>query len=316
VGLVDRLLAGDQRALARLATLVEAGDPVGADALVRLYPRTGGAHVVGLTGPPGAGKSTLVNALIGAIRAGGRRVGVVAIDPSSPLSGGAVLGDRIRMMERHADDGVFVRSMASRGRLGGLAAATAGVVHLLDAAGFPVVLVETVGAGQDAVDVAALARTTVVVQVPGLGDGVQAIKSGLLEVGDLLVVNKADRPGADELAALLRDNLRTADSAPDRWSVPVLKTVATTGDGVAPLLAQIDAHAAHLRRTPGWEERRRAAATAEVLTHVRLALERRLALAATETPELHRTIEDVAARRLAPAAAAARLLAGADLLGG
>lgn len=307
MGLVERLLAGDHRALARLATLVEAGEAVGEAALARLYPRTGEAHVVGVTGPPGAGKSTLVNALIGAVRGTDRRVAVVAIDPSSPLSGGAVLGDRIRMMERHADDGVFVRSMAARGRLGGLAAATAGVVHLLDAAGFPLILVETVGAGQDGIDIAALAQSVVVLQVPGLGDGVQAIKAGLLEVADILVVNKADRPGADELARHLRYAVAPGHAA--GWSVPVVPTVAATGDGIEALLERIDAHRAHLRASGRWRDKAETAARAEVLGRLRVALERRLVPGDRELPELRRAIEAVAERRADPAAVVSGLLA-------
>ena len=185
-------LQSDPRALPRLATLVENEHPSGQAALQALYPGTGHAHIVGITGPPGAGKSSLIAALIGEVRATGRQIAVIAVDPSSTVSGGAVLGDRIRMMERYADSGVFVRSMASRGRQGGLAWTTANLVHLLDAAGYPLIVIETVGTGQDGTDIASLADTVVVVEAPGLGDGVQAIKSGLLEVGDIVVVNKAD----------------------------------------------------------------------------------------------------------------------------
>lgn len=308
MGLVDRFLAGDERALARLATLVEAGHPVGEAALARLYPTTGRAHVVGITGPPGAGKSTLVNALIGAVRTGGRRVAVVAVDPSSPVAGGAVLGDRIRMTERHADAGVFVRSMASRGRLGGLAGATASVVHLLDAAGFPIVLVETVGAGQDGIDIATLAQTVVVLQVPGLGDGVQAIKAGLLEVGDVLVVNKADLGGAAEQARLLR-MLTVGAAAETAWQVPVISTVAATGEGIDDLLGRIDAHLTHLRVSGEWQTRLRAAAEGEILDRLRTELDRQLAKAPDRLPELSGLIDDVANRRALPGAAAADLLA-------
>ena len=307
MGLVDRFLAGDRRALARLATLVEAGEPAADDALARLYLRTGAAHVVGITGPPGSGKSTLADALICEFRTDGRTVGVVAVDPTSPVSGGAVLGDRIRMMRRHADAGVFIRSMASRGRTGGLAAATTGVVHLLDAAGYDVVLVETVGAGQDAVDVASLAHTVVVLQVPGLGDGVQAIKAGLLEIGDLLVVNKADQPAADEVARQLRQAVTpTRDSA--TWTIPVLTTVAATGEGVAALRDRIDAHRTHLRASGEWSTRTLTAARAEVLGGLRQQLERRLLRSPEETHELRRAIADVAARRRAPASVVADLV--------
>lgn len=312
MGLIDRFLAGDRRALARLATLIEVGDPVGDAALSRVYPATGKAHIVGVTGPPGAGKSTLVDALIGAVRDSGRRVAVVAVDPSSPISGGAVLGDRVRMGRWHADDGVFVRSMASRGRLGGLAAATAGVVHLLDAAGFPLILVETVGAGQDGVEIASLAQTTVVVQVPGLGDGVQAIKAGLLEIGDILVVNKADEPGAAEQVRLLRD-LTTSGADAAGWRVPVLPTVAATGDGVDVLLDHLDAHLALLRAGGGWELRLRSAAEAEVLGRLRAVLERRLAVSPEGVLELSGLLTAVAERRATPGEVVARLV---DRLGG
>jgi LAO/AO transport system kinase len=238
--LLDRLRSGDPRALPRLATLIENEDAAALDALDTLHPHTGAAHLVGVTGPPGVGKSTLVAALLGPIRASGRRVAVLAIDPSSPLTGGAVLGDRIRMMDRHGDDGVFIRSMASRGRQGGLAWATAGLIHLLDAAGFPLILVETVGTGQDGTDIANLVDTVVVVEAPGLGDGVQAIKSGLLEIGDVIALNKADQPGAADTLRLLRAALGSGAD------VPIVPTTATTNEGVAALLAAIDEHGRRL----------------------------------------------------------------------
>jgi len=308
VSLVERLRAGDPRALPRLVTLIEAGEEVGERALAELFATTGRAHIVGITGPPGAGKSTLVNALIGAYRGVDRTVGVVAIDPTSPLSGGAVLGDRIRMTGRHDDSGVFIRSMAARGRLGGLAAATASVVHLLDAAGFDVILVETVGAGQDGAEVAALAQTVLVLQVPGLGDDVQAIKAGLLEVGDLIVVNKADRSGADELVRQLRQALNSP-AADGSWSVPVLRASAATGEGVEALREQIDAHRASLQESGELQDRVRAAASWEVLNRFRLDLERRLALTPEELPALGEAISAVADRRATPAAVVADLTA-------
>lgn len=304
--LVARLDVGDRRALPRLLTLIENRDPVGIAALDLLYPRTGRAHVVGITGPPGSGKSSLVAALVEAIRASGRRVAVVAIDPSSPVSGGAVLGDRIRMMALHADPGVFVRSMASRGRVGGLAPAAAGIVHALDAAGFPIVLLETVGTGQDGIDVAALAHTVVVVQVPGLGDGVQAIKAGQLEIGDVLAVNKADLPGAEDVLRAMRQTAE-ATRRPDGWRIPVRKVSAATGDGIDPLLAAIDAHADHLRAGDGWDRRQTIAAQAEVLSGLRSALERRLAHVAGDDM-LAALVASVANRETAPDAAIAALL--------
>lgn len=312
--LVERLRAGDPRALPRLISLLEQGSERGQRALSELYPRAGQAHIIGITGPPGAGKSTLVNALIGSFRATGRRVAVLAIDPSSPYSGGAVLGDRIRMMERHADDGVFIRSMASRGRLGGLAAATTDVVHLLDAAGFDVILLETVGAGQDGVDIARLARTVVVLQVPGLGDGVQAIKAGMLEVGDILVVNKADLPGAKELGRLLRQSVMplTPGNAPE---IPVLYTVASTGEGIDELRVAIDQHGAAVLATGQAEEQAEIAARGEVLDRLRFELEQRLLRDPDEMPAIQAAIAEVAARRTT-SAAAVRLLIEPLLSGG
>ena len=305
--LVQRLQAGDRRALPRLITLLEQGHHAGQAALAELLPETGRAHVVGVTGPPGAGKSTLVNALIGAFRECGRRVAVVAVDPSSPLSGGAVLGDRIRMMERHADPDVFIRSMAARGKLGGLAAATADVVHLLDAADFDPVIIETVGAGQDGIDIAHLAQTVVVVQVPGLGDGVQAIKAGVLEVGDILVVNKADLPGARELQRLLRQAVMPLADAP-RPEIPVVATNAATGEGVGALRQAIDEHRAGLIASGEWQVRSDAAARHEVLARVRHELERRLEQDAGSAPAVAEAVAAVASRQKTAADAAHELL--------
>ena len=309
--LLVRLQGSDRRALPRLATLVENGDPDGLEALDALFPLTGRAHVVGVTGPPGAGKSTLVAALLGRIRAEGRRVAVIAVDPSSPLSGGAVLGDRIRMMGRHADDGVFVRSMASRGRQGGLAWATAGLVHLLDAVGFPLILIETVGTGQDGTDIASLADTVVVVEAPGAGDGVQAIKSGLLEVGDIVVINKADQPGAEDAQRLIRSSFGLAHPSLDR-TVPVLATIATTESGMSELLAAIDDHEVWLDETGQRSVRRERGARAEVLSGLRAVLDRRLESGPGRSPELTALIARVARRDLSPRRAVDALVVALD----
>ena len=242
--------------------------------LESLYRFTGAAHVIGITGPPGSGKSTLISALVEQIRSA-KDVAVLAVDPSSPLTGGAVLGDRVRMMVHHADQGVFVRSMASRGRQGGLAWATAELVHLLDAAGFPVILVETVGTGQDGIDIAALAQTTVVVEAPGLGDGVQAIKSGFLEVADIVVVNKADQAGADEALRMLRTTHDLARSLV-RPRTPVLATSAVQGDGISKLNSAIASHLTWLQES-GELARRANAPEIEVLVALRALLHRSLA---------------------------------------
>ncbi|MGH2617278.1 MAG: methylmalonyl Co-A mutase-associated GTPase MeaB [Thermomicrobiales bacterium] len=305
---LDRLHSGDPRLLPRLATLIENEDPRGLEALDALYPLTGNAHIVGLTGPPGAGKSTLIAALVDQIRASDRRVAVLAVDPSSPLTGGAVLGDRIRMMARHADPGVYMRSMASRGRQGGLAWATAELVHLLDAAGYPLILVETIGTGQDGTDIASLADTILVVEAPGLGDGVQAIKSGLLEVGDVVVVNKADQPGAREAVRLLRSSLALGHAADGR-TTPVLATDAITGTGVPELLAALEDHSAWLDSTGHRSLKREQGARAEVLAGLRATLDRRLGTGHDQTPALTDAISRVARRELTPRRAVEEIVA-------
>jgi LAO/AO transport system kinase len=310
MGLADRVLTGDVRAVARLATHIENGTAVGAEALAKLYPQTGRAHIVGITGAPGAGKSTLIGALIQQIRKSGRTVGVVAVDPTSPLSGGAALGDRIRLLDTWNDSGVYIRSMASRGRYGGLAPATAGMVHLLDAAGFDIVLVETVGVGQEEVDIAARAHTTVVLQVPGLGDDVQSLKAGLLEVADLFVVNKADRPDANAVARSLRDligPIRARDT--DAWTPPIIKTVGTTGDGVDHLLNAIDRHHDYLRGSGDWAERTRAMAQSELRALVWQRLQLGLSDDLSRSTDATRIVSDIAERRLNPAEGAELFLA-------
>lgn len=320
---------GNPRAVARLITRVERDDAAAQTVVRALYDATGQAHVAGITGPPGSGKSSLVNELAKAFRRRGQRVGIVAVDPSSPFTGGALLGDRVRMRDLSGDEGIFIRSMASRGGLGGLAHSTAAAVKVLDAAGYDMVLVETVGAGQAEVDIATAAHTTVVLEAPGMGDDVQSIKAGILEIADILVVNKADRPGANRavksLEMMLHLGAPPADAdghhgegpapangraASASWNVPVLSTVATTGAGIEELADAIEGHGRHLRATGGWAARERARSRNEIERLLRDRFIDRLARA-IPVDEREALITAVAERRLDPYAAADRLFAGA-----
>jgi LAO/AO transport system kinase len=276
--LVPKALDGNRYALARLISLVEDDGTDARAAVATLYPHTGQAHVIGVTGAPGTGKSTLVNQLAKALRARDTTVGVVAVDPSSPFTGGAMLGDRVRMRDLAGDPGVFIRSMATRGNLGGLARATCDVVKVLDAAGFGVVLVETVGAGQAEVDIARTAHTTIVVEAPGMGDEVQALKAGLMEIADVLVVNKADRPGAANTARALEMVINRdapfsgAEASEDPWRPPILQAVALDGTGVPEVLEATFAHREHLRGSGLWVERERARVEMELFNALQQGL--------------------------------------------
>ncbi len=312
--LVDQLLAGNRRALSRLLSIAERGGPRAAGVLRVLYPRTGRAHVVGVTGPPGAGKSTLVGAMARDFRTRGQTVGIVAVDPTSPFTGGAILGDRVRMLDLQSDPGVFVRSMASRGAAGGLARGTADLVAVLDAFGMDVVIVETVGAGQDEVEIVRMVDTTVVVAVPGLGDDVQALKAGILEIADILVVNKADREGAEQVAKDLLGALRLAESGP--WQVPVLQTIASTGHGVDELVDAILRHRAYLESSGTWRQRRVEVARRRVLALVEDQVHQRLERA-FDAERWRTRFEQAAARAADPYALAGEALAelGASING-
>jgi LAO/AO transport system kinase len=284
--LLDAARAGDRRSVARLLTIVENDEPGSAEVLRTLYPETGRARIVGVTGPPGGGKSTLVSRLAAHYRTTLDRVAIVAVDPSSPFTGGAILGDRIRMRDRFLDAGVFIRSMASRGHVGGLARATMRVVNVLDALGTALVIVETVGVGQEEVDVVRVADTVCLVTVPGLGDDIQAIKAGVLEIADVLVVNKADLPGADQAARDLAQMLSLGPSGrPQRaagaseakpWKPPIIRTSAQDGGGIDALAQAIDTHAAWIAASGERDSRRAAAARQEVEALLREALVRRL----------------------------------------
>jgi LAO/AO transport system kinase len=263
--LVDQAQQGSARAVARLISLVEDASPALREVMALLAPHAGHARVIGLTGSPGVGKSTTTNALVGAYRRRGMRVGVLAIDPSSPFSGGALLGDRVRMQDHATDPDVFIRSMASRGHLGGLSWATPQALRVLSAAGCDVVLLETVGVGQAEVEVARLADTTLVLLAPGMGDGIQAAKAGILEVGDVFVVNKADRDGADSVVRDLRYMLSLGDRRTDRgWRVPIVKTVASQGEGADAVVEEVERHGAWMAGSGTLDARRRARAADEV----------------------------------------------------
>ncbi|MFC9593333.1 methylmalonyl Co-A mutase-associated GTPase MeaB [Streptomyces sp. NPDC056944] len=275
--LVAQAREGRPRAVARLISLVEGASPQLREVMAALAPLTGGAYVVGLTGSPGVGKSTSTSALVSAYRRAGRRVGVLAVDPSSPFSGGALLGDRVRMSEHASDPGVYIRSMATRGHLGGLAWSAPQAIRVLDAAGCEVILVETVGVGQSEVEIASQADTSVVLLAPGMGDGIQAAKAGILEIGDLYVVNKADRDGADATARELNHMLSLGEArAAGDWRPPIVKTVAARGEGIDEVVEALEKHRAWMEEHGVLAERRRARAAREVETIAVTALRERI----------------------------------------
>lgn len=328
--LIDGVLNGRYRAIARLITQVENSEAAAETAVMQLHAHTGQAHVVGITGPPGSGKSTLVNELAKELRRQEKRVGIIAVDPSSPFTGGAILGDRVRMHDLAGDRGVFIRSLASRGNLGGLSLATTAVIKILDAAGFDVVLVETVGAGQSEVDIAAAAHTTLVIEAPGMGDDIQSFKAGILEIADILVVNKADRPSAARTVKSLEMMLHMGDGhtmryqsighhsrfvegetavtiQPEKWQVPVKQTVALEGQGVVELVEAIDTHRQFIRESNEWavREEERSRREMEEILHARLWERVRVSVAELEREQL---ITAVAKRELDPYTAVNNLL--------
>ncbi len=327
--LVDRVLQGDRLSLAQLLTQVENNTADGQQALRLLFPHAGKAHLVGITGAPGTGKSSLVNRLALGFRQKGMTVAIAAVDPSSPFTGGAVLGDRVRMKDLAGDDQVFIRSMASRGSLGGLATATAGVVQILDAAGYELILIETVGAGQGEVDIARLAHTTLVVEAPGMGDDIQAIKAGILEAADILVLNKADRPGVENAEKALKSILELAQSSTrleshhgesmrvgqtasmdaDGWTIPVQRTIAIKGDGIPELVGQIQNHWRYLRNSGRWSDRERARLSAQVEALLQQTVMGRVHAQVTEK-SYNDIMQRVLKRAVSPSEAADLLLAG------
>jgi LAO/AO transport system kinase len=305
--LSERLVAGDKRALARAITLIESDDPAGWELVREVYPRTGRARIVGFTGPPGVGKSTLIGALTAELRRTDRQVAVLSIDPSSPFTQGALLGDRIRLSEHFLDPGVFIRSMASRGALGGLSEAALQVALAMDAAGKDDVLIETVGVGQAEIDIVDHADTIVLALMPGSGDSIQALKAGVMEIPDVIVVNKADHPMTDTMVREVRGVLALSHD-PGGWQVPILRTEAARGEGVAELAEAIDRHRAHIEEAGTLEQRRARNLRNEVLGIAASRMRRRMEATAASDPETAELLEKVVRRELDPASAASELL--------
>ena len=305
--LAERLLGGDKRALARAITLIESDDPAGWELVREVYPRTGRARIVGFTGPPGVGKSTLIGALTVELREAGRQVAVLSIDPSSPFTRGALLGDRIRLSEHFLDPGVFIRSMATRGALGGLSEAALQVALAMDAAGKDDVLIETVGVGQAEIDIVDHADTIVLALMPGSGDSIQALKAGVMEIPDIIVVNKADHPMTETMVREVRGVLSLSHD-PGGWRVPILRTEAVRGEGVGELGAKIDQHRAHIEAAGTLEERRARNLRSEVLGIAASRMRRRLEATVADDPEVAALLERVVRRELDPATAAGELL--------
>lgn len=297
--LVSEALSGSVRALAKLITMVENEMPGALEALQQLYPKTGHAYILGITGPPGSGKSTLTDKITKELRKKGYTVGIVAVDPTSPFSGGALLGDRLRMQDITNDEGVFVRSMATRGMLGGLSKATADTIKILDAFGKDFILIETVGVGQDEVDIVKTADTTLLISVPGLGDEIQALKAGIMEIGDVFVVNKADREGADRLVAELRLMLDLSPSL-SPWRPPIIKTIATLGEGVAELTEKILEHRNFLERGEGLLGKRNERAREEIIDLIEQEISRYVHKMLKYDMSFDEVIEQVVARKKDP----------------
>jgi GTPase len=305
--LAERLVAGDKRALARAITLIESDDPAGWELVREVYPRTGRARIVGFTGPPGVGKSTLIGALTAELRKAERDVAVLSIDPSSPFTRGALLGDRIRLSDHFLDPGVFIRSMASRGALGGLSEAALQVALAMDAAGKDDVLIETVGVGQAEIDIVDHADTIVLALMPGSGDSIQALKAGVMEIPDVIVVNKADHPMTDTMVREVRSVLALSHE-PGRWQAPILRTEAARGEGIEELAAKIDEHRAHIEAEGTLEQRRARNLRNEVLGIAASRMRRRMEATAEGDPETAELLERVVRRELDPASAASELM--------
>ena len=300
MSLAEKILNGDLSAASRLMTDIDDEMDSAIKELKTLYPKTGKAWVVGITGPPGTGKSTLVDKMAGVFRSGSKTIGVVAVDPTSPFSGGAILGDRIRMQQHSADEGIFIRSLATRGHLGGISRSTYGIIKVMDAMGKDIIFVETVGVGQDEVDIVNTADTTVVVSVPGLGDGIQAMKAGILEIGDIFVINKCNQAGADRLEQELRFMLQMGSQRPDDWTIPIYRTEAIKGEGIEELIAGIKQHQEMLSLKGLRQRREKERIKIEFLNFLKSSFMRKLLQQLSRNGDLDRLFDNILRREKDP----------------
>ena len=300
MSLAERILKGEIQAASRLMRDIDDEMDSAVEELKKLYPKTGGAHIIGITGPPGAGKSTLVDKMVGVLRKELQTVGVIAVDPTSPFSGGAILGDRIRMQQHSDDEGVFIRSLATRGHLGGISRSTRDIIKVMDAMGKDSIFVETVGVGQDEVEIVMAADTSIVVLVPGFGDGIQAMKAGILEIADIFVINKSEQGGADQLEQELMIMLEMGSRRISEWTIPIYRTEAITGEGIEELITGVQQHKEMLHREASFQQRKRERIRVEFIEILRSSLMKQIAQKLSNNGALDQIVENIAKREVDP----------------